>query len=84
MLVESTSSVYDIATSGDPAMQVLDLTVAVTLMSQVWIDDEPRRGGVQGQRPEAADPGAAAPRARRSGTSPRASTATTSCSRSTS
>jgi len=38
MLVESTSSVYDIATSGDPAMQVLDLTVAVTLMSQVWID----------------------------------------------
>jgi hypothetical protein len=40
MLVESTSSVYDIATSGDPATQVLDLTVAVTLMSQVWIDQD--------------------------------------------
>jgi len=40
MLVESTSSVYDIATSGDPFNQVLDLTVVVTLTSQVWIDND--------------------------------------------
>ena len=38
MLVTSTTSVYDIATNGDPFTQVLDLTVAVTLTSQVWID----------------------------------------------
>ena len=40
MLVESTTSVYDIATSGDPFSQVLDLTVVVTLTSQVWIDND--------------------------------------------
>jgi hypothetical protein len=38
MLVASTTSVYDIATNGDPFTQVLDLTVVVTLTSQVWID----------------------------------------------
>ena len=38
MLVTSATSVYDIATNGDPFTQVLDLTVAVTLTSQVWID----------------------------------------------
>ena len=38
MLVTTTSSVYDIATNGDPFTQVLDLTVMVTLTSQVWID----------------------------------------------
>lgn len=38
MLVTSTTSVYDIATNGDPFTQVLDLTVTVTLTSQVWID----------------------------------------------
>ena len=38
MLVASTTSVYDIVTNGDPFTQVLDLTVVVTLTSQVWID----------------------------------------------
>ena len=38
MLVGSTSSMYDIATNGDPFTQVLDMTVTVTLTSQVWID----------------------------------------------
>ena len=40
MLVASTTSVYDIATNGDPFTQVLDLTVVVTLVSQVWIDSD--------------------------------------------
>ena len=39
-LVESTTSAYDIATNGDPFSQVLDLTIMVTLTSQVWIDDD--------------------------------------------
>lgn len=52
MLVESTSSVYDIATSGDPAMQVLDLTVAVTLMSQVWIDQNRAAEEFKGSDPK--------------------------------
>jgi hypothetical protein len=39
-LVESTTSVYDIATSNDPFSQVLDLTIMVTLTSQVWIDSD--------------------------------------------
>ena len=37
-LVESTTSAYDIATSGEPFSQVLDLTIMITLTSQVWID----------------------------------------------
>lgn len=40
MLVETTSSVYDIASNGDPFSQVLDLTIVVTLTSQVWIDGD--------------------------------------------
>ncbi len=39
-LVESTTSAYDIVTNGDPFSQVLDLTIMVTLTSQVWIDDD--------------------------------------------
>lgn len=39
-LVETTTSAYDIATNGDPFSQVLDLTIMVTLTSQVWIDDD--------------------------------------------
>lgn len=39
LLVESTSSIYDIATNGDPFSQVLDLTIAVTLTSRVWIEE---------------------------------------------
>jgi hypothetical protein len=39
-LVDSTTSAYDIATNGDPFSQVLDLTIMVTLTSQVWIDDD--------------------------------------------
>jgi hypothetical protein len=39
-LVETTSSAYDIVTNGDPFSQVLDLTIMVTLTSQVWIDDD--------------------------------------------
>jgi hypothetical protein len=38
LLAVSTTSVYDIATNGDPFTQMLDLTVTVTLTSQVWID----------------------------------------------
>jgi hypothetical protein len=37
-LVETTTSAYDIATSGEPFSQVLDLTIMITLTSQVWID----------------------------------------------
>lgn len=40
LLVESTTSAYDIVTNGDPFSQVLDLTIMVTLTSQVWIDDD--------------------------------------------
>ncbi|MFZ9913739.1 MAG: hypothetical protein ACO3IB_00165 [Phycisphaerales bacterium] len=40
LLVESTSSIYDIATNGDPFSQVLDLTISVTLTSRVWIDED--------------------------------------------
>ena len=39
-LVESTTSAYDIATSGEPFSQVLDLTIMITLTSQVWIDND--------------------------------------------
>jgi hypothetical protein len=39
-LVETTTSAYDIVTNGDPFSQVLDLTIMVTLTSQVWIDDD--------------------------------------------
>lgn len=39
-LVESTTSAYDIATNGDPFSQVLDMTIMVTVTSQVWIDDD--------------------------------------------
>ncbi|MFM7134252.1 MAG: hypothetical protein ACKO0W_08045 [Planctomycetota bacterium] len=40
LLVESTSSIYDIATNGDPFSQVLDLTIVVTLTSRVWIEED--------------------------------------------
>lgn len=40
LLVESTTSMYDIATNGDPFSQVLDMTIVATLTSQVWIDDD--------------------------------------------
>ncbi len=36
----SASAVYDIVTNGDPYTQVLDLTVAVTLQSIVFIDED--------------------------------------------
>ena len=39
-LVESTTSAYDIATSNEPVSQVLDLTIMITLTSQVWIDND--------------------------------------------
>lgn len=39
-LVESTTSAYDIATSNEPFSQVLDLTIMITLTSQVWIDSD--------------------------------------------
>ena len=39
-LVESTTSAYDIATSNEPFSQVLDLTIMITLTSQVWIDND--------------------------------------------
>jgi uncharacterized protein YoxC len=39
-LVESTTSAYDIATNGDAFSQVLDLTIMITLTSQVWIDGD--------------------------------------------
>lgn len=39
LLVESTSSIYDIATNGDPFSQVLDMTICVTLISRVWIEE---------------------------------------------
>jgi hypothetical protein len=52
-LVETTTSAYDIATSGEPFSQVLDLTIMITLTSQVWIDSNradrefgPERGQV--------------------------------------
>lgn len=51
LLVESASSVYDIATNGDPFSQVLDMTIMVTLTSQVWIDDD-RASRVFGDRSE--------------------------------
>ena len=51
-LVESTTSVYDIATNGEAFSQVLDLTIMVTLTSQVWIEGDratrefPERGQI--------------------------------------
>ncbi|MFM1824074.1 MAG: hypothetical protein RI967_2340 [Planctomycetota bacterium] len=51
LLVESSSSIYDIATNGDPFSQVLDMTIMVTLTSQVWIDDD-RATRVFGDRSE--------------------------------
>jgi len=39
LLAESAMSLYDIATNGDPFSQVLDMTIVVTLTSQVWIDE---------------------------------------------
>lgn len=39
LLVESSLSVYDIATNGEPFSQILDMTIVVTLTSQVWIDE---------------------------------------------
>ncbi|MFM7052318.1 MAG: hypothetical protein ACKOYN_09325 [Planctomycetota bacterium] len=40
LLVEGTSSIYDIATNGDPFSQVLDMTICVTLISRVWIEED--------------------------------------------
>lgn len=40
LLVESSTSMYDIATNGDPFSQLLDMMIVVTLTSQVWIDDD--------------------------------------------
>jgi len=51
-LVETTTSAYDIVTNGDPFSQVLDLTIMVTLTSQVWIDDDRATrefGGARGE-----------------------------------
>jgi hypothetical protein len=39
LLVDSTMSLYDIATNGEPFSQVLDMTIVVTLTSQIWIDE---------------------------------------------
>jgi len=39
-LVESATSAYDIVTNREPFSQVLDLTIMVTLTSQIWIDDD--------------------------------------------
>jgi hypothetical protein len=39
LLVESSMSLYDIATNGDSFSQILDMTIVVTLTSQVWIDE---------------------------------------------
>ena len=40
LLVESATSMYDVATNGDPFSQLLDMLIVVTLTSQVWIDDD--------------------------------------------
>lgn len=38
--LESVSAVYDIATTDDPLIKLLDLLMVVTVQSQAWIDDD--------------------------------------------
>jgi hypothetical protein len=40
LLANGATNVYDIASNADAFTRVLDLTVVITLVSQVWIDDD--------------------------------------------